>query len=159
MRRAFFRAGMAGEPRGIRRLATGDTRHSASPTAWPKGSFWWFPAGLLSGRDALKLDMRASIWAWLKTMSGEVAKDGVTMNVLAPGTILSSAAAPGRRRNIGFEEALAERMGGAVAQVLAGWVGTPGEYGPMGAFLASDKAGYIAGSRIRVDGGRIRGMV
>jgi len=33
------------------------------------------------------------------------------------------------------------------------------EYGPMGAFLARDKAGYITGSMIRVDGGRIRGMV
>jgi 3-oxoacyl-[acyl-carrier protein] reductase len=36
---------------------------------------------------ALSNTLRASIWAWLKTMSGEVAKDGVTMNVLAPGTI------------------------------------------------------------------------
>ena len=38
---------------------------------------------------ALSNTLRASIWAWLKTMSGEVAKDGVTMNVLAPGTILN----------------------------------------------------------------------
>ena len=36
---------------------------------------------------ALSNTLRASIWAWLKTMSGEVMKDGVTMNVLAPGTI------------------------------------------------------------------------
>jgi 3-oxoacyl-[acyl-carrier protein] reductase len=113
---------------------------------------------------ALSNTLRASIWAWLKTMSGEVAKDGVTMNVLAPGTIHTdrtdeSAAALARRRNIGFEEALAERLAEAAAQIPAGRVGTPGEYGPMGAFLASDKAGYITGSMIRVDGGRIRGMV
>ena len=38
---------------------------------------------------ALSNTLRASIWAWLKTLSGEVAKDGVTMNVLAPGTILT----------------------------------------------------------------------
>jgi hypothetical protein len=43
--------------------------------------------------------------------------------------------------------------------IPAGRVGMPDEYGPMGAFLASDKAGYITGSMIRVDGGRIRGMV
>ena len=113
---------------------------------------------------ALSNTLRASTRAWLKTMSGEVAKDGVTMNVLAPGTIHTdrtneSAAALARRRNIGFEEALAERLGEAAAQIPAGRVGTPGEYGPMGAFLASDKAGYITGSMIRVDGGRIRGMV
>ena len=44
-------------------------------------------------------------------------------------------------------------------QIPAGRVGTVGEYGPMGAFLASNQAGYITGSMIRVDGGRIRGMV
>jgi 3-oxoacyl-[acyl-carrier protein] reductase len=63
------------------------------------------------------------------------------------------------RKNIGFEEALAERLAEAAGQIPAGRVGTPCEYGPMGAFLASDEAGCITGSMIRVDGGRIRGMV
>jgi 3-oxoacyl-[acyl-carrier protein] reductase len=113
---------------------------------------------------ALSNTLRASIWAWLKTMSGEVIQDGVTMNVLAPGTILTdrtrdSAAALGRQKNISFDEALAERLADAVAQIPAGRVGMPEEYGPMGAFLASEKAGYITGSMVRVDGGRIRGMV
>ncbi|MGE0223771.1 MAG: SDR family oxidoreductase [Acetobacteraceae bacterium] len=113
---------------------------------------------------ALSNTLRASIWAWLKTMSGEVAPDGVTMNVLAPGTILTdrtrdSAAALGRQTNISFEDALAQRLADAARQIPAGRVGMPDEYGPMGAFLASDKAGYITGSMIRVDGGRIRGMV
>jgi 3-oxoacyl-[acyl-carrier protein] reductase len=113
---------------------------------------------------ALSNTLRASIWAWLKTMSGEVARDGVTMNVLAPGTILTdrtrdSAAALARQRNIGLEDALAERLADAAKQIPAGRVGMPEEYGPMGAFLASDRGGYITGSMIRVDGGRIRGMV
>ncbi len=113
---------------------------------------------------ALSNTLRASVWAWLKTLSGEVARDGVTMNVLAPGTILTdrtrdSAAALGRQKNISFDEALVERLADAVAQIPAGRVGMPDEYGPMGAFLASDQAGYITGSMIRVDGGRSRGMV
>ena len=76
---------------------------------------------------ALSNTLRASIWAWLKTMSGEVMKDGVTMTVLAPGTILTdrtrdSAAALGRQKNISFEEALAERMADAAKQIPAdGW--------------------------------------
>ena len=113
---------------------------------------------------ALSNTLRASIWAWLKTMSGEVIRDGVTMNVLAPGTIHTdrtneSAAELARQRNIGFEEALAQRLAEAGREIPAGRVGRPDEYGPMGAFLASNQAGYITGSMIRVDGGRIRGMV
>lgn len=113
---------------------------------------------------ALSNTLRASVWGWLKTLSGEVASDGVTMNVLAPGTILTdrtreAAEALARQKGVSFEEALAERMADAVAQIPAGRVGMPEDYGPMGAFLASDKAGYITGSMIRVDGGRIRGMV
>jgi 3-oxoacyl-[acyl-carrier protein] reductase len=109
---------------------------------------------------ALSNTLCASIWAWLETMSGEVTKDGITMNVLAPGTIYTDrtnevAAALARRRTVGFLEALAE----AARQIPARRVGTPDEYGPMGAFLASAKAGYITGSMIRVDGGRVRGMV
>ncbi len=70
---------------------------------------------------------RASIWAWPKTMSGEVAKDGVAMNVLTLGTIHPDrtnepAAATAKRRNIGFEEALAERLAEAAAQIpVGGW--------------------------------------
>ena len=68
-----------------------------------------------SSNLALSNTLRASIWAWLKTMSCEVMKYGVTMNVLAPGTIHidrtnESAAALARRRNMGFEDALAERL-------------------------------------------------
>ena len=109
---------------------------------------------------ALSNTLRSAIWGWLKTLSGEVAKDGVTMNILAPGTILTdrvtqTTTVRAQQRNISFEQALAE----AAAEIPAGRLGTPDDYGPMGAFLASEKGGYITGSLIRVDGGRVRGMV
>ncbi|TCZ56318.1 SDR family oxidoreductase [Roseicella aquatilis] len=109
---------------------------------------------------ALSNTLRAAIWAWLKTLSGEVAKDGVTMNVLAPGTIQTdrvtqTTTARAKQKGVSFEEALAE----AAAEIPAGRLGTPDDYGPMGAFLASERGAYITGSMIRVDGGRVRGMV
>jgi len=109
---------------------------------------------------ALSNTLRAGIWAWLKTLSGEVARDGVTMNVLAPGSILTdriteTQTKAAERRGITLEQALAE----TAREIPAGRIGSPAEYGPMGAFLASDKASYITGSMIRVDGGRVRGMV
>jgi 3-oxoacyl-[acyl-carrier protein] reductase len=109
---------------------------------------------------ALSNTLRATIWSWLKTLSGEVAKDGVTMNVLAPGSIrtdrtkdtLGKAA---EKRGITMEQAEKE----ASREIPAGRFGVPAEYGPMGAFLASDRGSYITGSMIRVDGGRVRGML
>jgi 3-oxoacyl-[acyl-carrier protein] reductase len=109
---------------------------------------------------ALSNTLRASIWAWVKTMSGEVAPDGVTVNVLAPGTILTDRVTEtttkrAQQQGIGFDAALAQ----AAKEIPAGRLGTPDDFGPMGAFLASDKAGYITGSMVRVDGGRVRGML
>jgi 3-oxoacyl-[acyl-carrier protein] reductase len=109
---------------------------------------------------ALSNTLRASVWGWLKTLSGEVAKDGVTMNVLAPGTILTdrvtqTTTVRARQMNVSFDEALAK----AAEEIPAGRLGVPADYGPMGAFLASEKGGYITGSMIRVDGGRVRSML
>jgi len=108
---------------------------------------------------ALSNTLRSAIWGWLTTLSGEVARDGVTMNILAPGTILTdrvtqTTTVRAQQRNISFDQALAE----AAAEIPAGRLGTPDDYGPMGAFLASEKGGYITGSLIRVDGGRVRSM-
>ena len=109
---------------------------------------------------ALSNTLRSAVWGWLKTLSGEVAKDGVTMNVLAPGTIQTdrvtqTTTARAQQLGIPFEEALAQ----AGKEIPAGRLGTPADYGPMGAFLASEKGAYVTGSMIRVDGGRVRSML
>ncbi len=109
---------------------------------------------------ALSNTLRASIWGWLKTLSGEVAKDGVTMNVLAPGTILTdrvtgSTTVRAKQMGVSPEEVLAQ----SAKEIPAGRLGVPADYGPMGAFLASEKGGYITGTMTRVDGGRVRSMI
>jgi 3-oxoacyl-[acyl-carrier protein] reductase len=109
---------------------------------------------------ALSNTLRAAVWGWLKTYSGEAAPDGVTMNVIAPGSIQTGRIienARSRAEKAGTTEDV--EMGKMAAEVPAGRIGLPSEFGPMAAFLASEQAGYVTGSMIRVDGGRVRGMV
>lgn len=109
---------------------------------------------------ALSNTLRASIWAWLKTLSAEVAADGVTMNILAPGSIRTNRIlqmATGRAQKAGIT--VDEEIARAGKEVPAGRVGEPSEYGPMGAFLAGVTGSYITGSMVRVDGGRVRSML
>jgi 3-oxoacyl-[acyl-carrier protein] reductase len=109
---------------------------------------------------ALSNTLRASIWAWLKTLAAEVAADGVTMNILAPGSIRTdritqTAAVRAEKAGTSVEEEIAR----AGREVPAGRVGEPGEYGPMGAFLAGKTGAYVTGTMVRVDGGRVRSML
>jgi len=109
---------------------------------------------------ALSNTLRASIWGWLKTLAPEVAPDGVTMNVLAPGTILTDRVTETTTKRaamagISYDDAL----GQAAKEIPAGRLGVPGDYGPMGAFLASERGAYMTGTMVRVDGGRVRSML
>lgn len=109
---------------------------------------------------ALSNTLRATIWAWLKTLSGEIAADNVTMNIIAPGTIqtgriIETAAKAAATKGIPVEEQIAL----AAKEIPAKRIGQPDEFGPMGAFLCSDRASYITGTMARVDGGRVRSLL
>ncbi len=100
--------------------------------------------------------LRASLVGWSKTISRELARDGITANILAPGRILTD-----RVRSIDANQA--KREGKSVEDVAAasqatipmGRYGDPREFADMAAFLASPRASYITGSVIRVDGGAL----
>lgn len=94
---------------------------------------------------------RTGILAAWKTIAREVAADGVTVNTVLPGMIGT--------------ERLTERLGSMEnAQALAGHevpakrLGTPDEMGAAAAFLCSEKASYITGVSLLVDGGLTRGI-
>jgi len=100
--------------------------------------------------------LRLSLVGWSKTLAREIAADNVTANIILPGRIAT--------RRIGFlDEQKAKREGRPLEDVVAestasipmGRYGRPEEYGDAVAFLASDRAGYITGSIVRVDGGYI----
>ncbi|MFL1461914.1 SDR family oxidoreductase [Roseococcus sp. DSY-14] len=102
--------------------------------------------------------LRAALMGWMKTLSAEVAGQGVTCNIVAPGAIrtdrsLETAGGMAKRTGRTVEEVIAERS----KTIPAGRYGTPDEYGPLVAFLCSDHAAYITGSILRADGGMVRG--
>ena len=98
--------------------------------------------------------LRLSLVGWSKTMAREVARDGVTANVILPGRIAT-------RRIRFLDESKAKRENRPVDVVTAestasiplGRYGEPEEYGAVVAFLASRQASYVTGTVQRVDGG------
>jgi len=100
--------------------------------------------------------LRLSLVGWSKTLAREVARDGITANIILPGRIATE-------RIRFLDEAKAKREGRPMDAVTAestgsipvGRYGKPEEYADAVAFLASDRASYITGSVIRVDGGLI----
>ena len=106
---------------------------------------------------ALSNILRAAIVGWNKSLSSEVAGDNVTCNILAPGAILTDRQLEtqgnmAKKRGITVEEQIKDRA----TQIPAGRLGVASEFGPMGAFLASQHGAYVTGSIIRVDGGIVR---
>jgi 3-oxoacyl-[acyl-carrier protein] reductase len=103
--------------------------------------------------------LRSALVGWSKTLAGEVGRDGVTVNMLLPGRIATE-------RTAQIDNVTASRQGKpvdeiaakAAAEIPVGRYGTIEEFGAVVAFLASEKASYVTGSMIRIDGGAIRSI-
>lgn len=103
--------------------------------------------------------LRSAVAGWAKTLAGEVARDGITVNMLLPGVIATDRSkqlhqGTAKRLNIPVEEAL-QRF---ESSLPVGRMGTAAEFGAVAAFLASPLAAYVTGSMIRIDGGLTRSV-
>jgi 3-oxoacyl-[acyl-carrier protein] reductase len=104
--------------------------------------------------------LRAALHAWSKTLADEVGRDGITSNVMVPGRIATDRTRFLDEKRADRENRSIEEVARASAATMAlGRYGTPDEYADVAAFLCSERASYITGSIVRVDGGLIRSIV
>jgi 3-oxoacyl-[acyl-carrier protein] reductase len=92
---------------------------------------------------------RMAAVGFLKTLAREVAADGITVNTVATGRFATERLAS----NAGSMEAAEEA---ARREVPAQRLGRPEEYGNLVAFLCSERAAYLTGAVIPLDGGMLR---
>lgn len=81
---------------------------------------------------------RTALWAWTKTAAQDLAEQGITVNLAAPG--------------LHATDRLIERG-------VTGRTGDPADFGQVVAFLCSQQAGFINGTALGVDGGAVLGLL
>lgn len=104
--------------------------------------------------------IRAGVVGLAKSLSRELAPFNITVNNLLPGYFLTS-----RVDNLAIK--IADDKGISVDEAMAVWkkdiplnrIGAPSEFGALAAFIASEKASYITGTSIPIDGGYCKGLL
>lgn len=92
---------------------------------------------------------RTGLTGYLKTLAREVIADGVTVNSILPGNMVT-------RR---LESLIGDNMDAYLAALPAGRGGDPADFGRIAAFLCSEPAGYLTGVALSVDGGADVGLI
>ena len=107
----------------------------------------------------LSNSLRAALVTWAKSLSVDIAKDQITIN-----TILTGYFDTQRIEQLNINKA--EKMGISLSEVREAMenavpmkrMGQPEEYASLVCFLASDKASYITGTNIPIDGGLLKSV-
>jgi 3-oxoacyl-[acyl-carrier protein] reductase len=112
--------------------------------------------------DSLLLSnsVRSAVTGLARTLANEYAADGITVNNVCPGFTRTA-------RLDTLAATISARTGCKPEEVFAGWereiparrLGTPAEFAAVVTFLASERAGYITGTSIAVDGGLVRSLL
>ena len=108
----------------------------------------------------LSNSVRSAVTGFARTLANEVAPLGITVNNILPGYTRTN-------RVEELATAIAGREAVSVGEALSKWeaeipmarLGEPRELAALAAFLASERASYITGSSIAVDGGWIKGLL
>ena len=95
--------------------------------------------------EAVYSAAKGGVHAFAKSLAHEVARRGVTCNVVSPG--------PTETRLAAYSEAYPEKMAPLLRRIPIGRVGKPEDVAALAAFLCSEDAAYITGQVISVNGG------
>lgn len=100
--------------------------------------------------------VRPGVAGLVKTLAPELGRDNITINVLCPGRIMTDRFLSGARAaGLPTEEYVARSS----AEIPLGRIGTPEEFASVVVFLASERASYVTGVALQVDGGLVRGLL
>jgi 3-oxoacyl-[acyl-carrier protein] reductase len=103
---------------------------------------------------ALSNSIRAGLAAWAKSLSLEVAKDGITVNSILTGYFNTDRLrALNQKKATASGQTLKEVEQQLITQIPAQRFGDPKSYGYLATFLASPQADYITGTNLPIDGG------
>ena len=100
--------------------------------------------------------IRPGTHGFMKTLALRYGKDNVTFNTVCPGRILTDRLLGGLKASGLSREQYVTQLG---TDIPMGRVGTPEEFANVIVFLASERASYVTGTAIQVDGGLVRGLL
>ncbi|KAF0238976.1 MAG: putative dehydrogenase, partial [Chitinophagaceae bacterium] len=107
----------------------------------------------------LSTSLRVAVVGMVKTLSQEIAKSGVTLNILAPGSHNTPAINRLYHKKVdqtglSFEEVKAS----AIQQIPTGALGEAADFAGLALWLLSPMSRFVTGQTITVDGGSVKGI-
>jgi 3-oxoacyl-[acyl-carrier protein] reductase len=103
--------------------------------------------------------IRPGVAGLMKAIMPDLAKDGITINLVLPGAFLTSRISPDAGHSPEQDKAILDQLAPLAAAIPLGRIGQPIELGNLVAFLASEQASYLTGAVYQVDGGSISANV